>query len=235
VALVLDRAGHIHALVDRFDFFSPSRGLHYLTNASGGWSDQLVPDSVCGEPYDESCVPPSLLAYDSVSERIVLVEQSGGMRIGSKPAGAAEFGPLESMSEPGNRHLIAQSLTSSGGRITMALRPYEKRTNSPSILQTGPVYVMSDGRIERVRAAGRDAPFFQVAASSPDRVELAWSRHSATWDVREQGVWTARRVRDRHTGRWSLRAVRQRTRSAYDALSSVTADARGRPLVAYVR
>jgi hypothetical protein len=235
VGLVLDRAGHIHALIDRFDFFSPERGLHYLTDSSGSWHDQLIPDSICGEPYDESCVPPSLLAYDPLSDQIVLVEQSSGMRIGSKPASASEFGPLERMPAPGAGHLIAQSLTVSGGRITMGLRPYMKRTSSPSILADGPVYVMTDGRIEKLPAAGEEAPFFLVAASSPDRVQLAWSRRSPSWDLGEQGVWTAERVRNAQTGRWSLRSVRHRSVSRYDVLLSLTVDARGRPLAGYTR
>jgi hypothetical protein len=235
-ALVLDRAGHIHALIDRYGYgIWSGRGLHYMTDASGNWTDQLIPDSVCGEPYDDLCVPPSLLAYDSVRDRVVLAEQYGGMRIGSKPASAAEFGPLSPMPEPDRRHLIAKSMTSSGGHVTLALRPLTHRQGAPSIEEPGPVYVMTDGRIEQLPEAGDDVPFFQVAAGSPDRVRLAWTRRSPSWDVSAQGVWTAERVRNRKTGRWALRSVRHRSVSRYDALLSLTVDARGRALAAYSR
>jgi hypothetical protein len=48
-------------------------------------------------------------------------------------------------------------------------------------------------------------------------------------------VWTAERVRNRKTGRWALRSVRHRSVSRYDALLSLTVDARGRALAAYSR
>ena len=77
-----------------------------------------------------------------------------------------------------------------------------------------------------------------VAASSRDVVQLVWERHSATWDRRQQGVWTAESVRDRKTGRWSIRNIRHRTDSHYDEIietNPLAVSAAGRPLIAFRR
>jgi hypothetical protein len=88
-----------------------------------------------------------------------------------------------------------------------------------------------------VRVPGTTADDFNllVAASSRDRVQLAWQRRSASWDLEQQGIWTAEGVRDKKTGRWSIGSIHHRTVSHYDRLSSLTVDARGRALAAYLR
>jgi hypothetical protein len=223
-ALAVDRRGHLHALVTRSGFW-PRPGLFYLTNASGRWRESAIPKSTCLTFNDGACERPSLLAYDPVTDGLVVVEQHNGIRIASKRADAPKFGPLRRATAANRRHLLATAVTSRGGRVTLGLRP----------LKGGGLYVWSSGRIARVPGTSSLDDGFLVAAASPDRVQLAWQRTSPAWNRKQQGIWTAQRALDRKTGRWSFGAARHRTDSAYDRLGALTVDARGRALAGYGR
>ena len=232
-AIALDRAGNLHALVTRGASW-PHPGLGYLTNASGRWRESRVSEHVCLALY--GCAKPSLLAYDSVLDRLVVLDQQEGIRIASKAARARSFGRFRPATAANRLDLVATSLTSRAGRTTVGLR---QRGG-------GALYVMTSGHLARV--PGTNVPpigtlglleggQFLVAAATRDWVQLAWQITPTTpiWDRSEQGVWTASWSRSRRTGRWSIRRVRHRTLSAYDRLTSLTTDALGRPLLAYTR
>jgi hypothetical protein len=211
-AIALDRHGHLHAIVT-------GRGLRYMTNASGRWRASRIPDSRCRSLVDNACFRPSLLTYDAASDRVVVVEQHDEIRIASKRADARRFGRLRPVRAANRRDLVATSVTRAGRRTTLGLQ-------QPG---GGPLYVQAGRRLMAVPGTNVPSSELQVAAASPNRVHIAWRRTSPSWDRGEQGIWTAQLVGG------AIRGTRHRTRSAYDRLTALTTDGRGRPLLAYRR
>jgi hypothetical protein len=215
-AIALDRDGALHVLVSRA---GGPKGVRYLTNAPGRWRESQIPDSRCRSFVDNDCVRPALLSYDPRSDRVVVVEQHDEVRIASKRADARRFGRLRPVRVANRNNLVATDVARSGRRTTLGL---QKPGGSP-------LYVLSGRRLMAIPGTNRPAGELQVAAHSPNRVQVAWRRTSASWDRDEQGIWTAQLV-----GR-TIRAVRHRTDSAYDRLGSLETDRLGRALVAYRR
>ena len=232
-ASALDRRGHLHVLGygRRTD-----GGAVYASNGSGKWREQVIPAAWgCNfARFLGPCPEPPLLTYDAASDRIVVVSQGvHRVRIGSKRASETKFGALRSLTAVNNRHLSATSLASRANHITLGLasKPARYLLSQP----TGPFYVWADGQLVRVPGTTTNDENLLVAASSRDRVKLAWRRISPTWDRRQQGIWTAESVRNPKTGRWSIRNLSHRSDSHYDELNSLTVTAAGRPLIAYRR
>src|SRR4051812_19661783 len=227
--LALDRRGRLHLLLER-----EGSGLHYASNGAGKWRDQAIPKTACAFYLYGPCTRRSFLTYDAVTDRIVVVEQQRrGLSIATKRASAKKLGAFHSLAAANESHLIATGLTARGNRITLGLESHVG--TFPSESAAGPLYVMTNGRLARVPGTSANDWNLLVAASSPDRVQLAWQRRSTSWDRGQQGIWTAETVRDKATGRWSIRNVRHRTHSHYDRLTSLTVTATGRALVAYLR
>jgi hypothetical protein len=230
-ASVLDRRGHLHVLFIRE---TASGGTFYGSNASGRWRTQTIPAL---QPCDYgawylSCTSPPLIAYDSSTDRVVVLVQDHRIRVASKRAAAWKLGSFHALTAADERNLTATSLTSRANRITVGL---ESKTGRLPAEGVGPLYVMTNGRLLRVPGTTSDDFALQVAAASPDRVLLAWRRRSASWDRTRQGIWVAESVRDKRTGRWSIRGIQHRTASHYDFLTSLAVTAAGRPLISYTR
>ena len=229
----IDRRGRLHMLVERFPGDVKNQRLLYTTNSSGRFRTQQLPSKPCPNVVSPpGCVPGPLLATDPVTDRIVALTQFGDVKIATKRASAKSFGAFHTVTAANKDHLVATGLTSRGGRITIGLQSSSGRVPSEG---AGPLYVLTDGQLVQVPGTTADDWNMRVAASSRDRVQLAWERRSASWDRNQQGIWTAESVRDKTTGQWSIRAIRHRTVSHYDHLTSLTVDARGRALAAYVR
>jgi hypothetical protein len=98
--------------------------------------------------------------------------------------------------------------------------------------------VWTNGRLVRVPGTTENDEGLLVAASSRDLVKLVWERHSPAWDRRQQGIWAAESVRNKRTGRWSIRNFRHLTHSHYDAIietNPLAVSAAGRALTAVRR
>ena len=228
--LALDRRGRAHVLLE----YEGTRGLHYVSNASGGWRDQAIPKTACAFFIYGPCTRRPFLTYDAASDRIAVAEQQrSGLRMATKRASAKRLGPFHALAAANKRRLIATGLTARGGRITLGL---ESNVGTfPSESAAGPLYVLTDGQLVRVPGTTADDWNLLVAASSQDRVQLAWQRRSAAWDRARQGIWTAESIRSRTTGRWSVRNIHHATNSHYDELTSLAVTASGRPLIGYLR
>ena len=227
--LALDRHGRLHLLLEHED-----AGLRYVANASGKWREQPIPNTSCHSLISSPCPRRPFIAYDAVTDRIVVVEQQRRvLRIATKRAPSKELGAFRPLAAANKRHLIATGLTTRGNRITLGL---ESNVGTfPSESAAGPLYVMTNGRLVRVPGTTANDWNLLVAASSPDRVQLAWQRRSTSWDRRQQGIWTAVSIRNKRTGRWRIRNIRHQTHSHYDRLTSLTVSATGRALIAYLR
>jgi hypothetical protein len=232
-ASALDRRGHLHALTygGRTD-----GGAEYRSNASGKWREQVIPAAwACTTaPFYDRCLRAPLLAYDVVTDRVVVVAQGGesNLRVATKRASAKKLGALRPLTVANRRHLKATSLTSRADRITLGLAANEDVFQQREV---GPFYVWASGQLVRLPGTTANDSNLRVAARSRDRVELAWQRGSPTWDRSQQGIWTAESVRSKKTGRWSIRNIHHRTDSHYDLLRSLAVTAAGRPLIAYTR
>ncbi|MEA2469279.1 MAG: hypothetical protein QOE38_277 [Thermoleophilaceae bacterium] len=232
---VLDRRGHLHVL--SYSRRTDGSAL-YRSNASGKWRAQVIPTAWgCTVPLAFPCPEAPMLAYDAVTDRIVVLSQGmGRVRMASKRASAARFGALHAIAAVNKRHLSATSLTSHADRITLGLasQPGEYLSSRG----VGPFYVWTKGQLVRVPSTTADDEGLLVAASSRDLVKLAWERHSTTWDRRQQGIWTADSARNKKTGRWSIRNIRHRTASHYDEIietGPLAVSAAGRALIAFRR
>jgi hypothetical protein len=228
-AVALDRRGRVHLLL--ITKASDPQKLVYLTNASGRWREQRILSPPC-ELYAPGCLPPPLLAADPVTDRLAAVTQFGTVNLATKRASARKFGPFRPIAAANKLDLAATSLTSRGGTTAIGFESNSGRLPSEGV---GPLYAMFGSHLVRVPGTTADDFNLLVAASSRDRVQLAWQRRSASWDLEQQGIWTAEGVRDKKTGRWSIGSIHHRTVSHYDRLSSLTVDARGRALAAYLR
>jgi hypothetical protein len=227
--VALDRRGRVHMLLLTTGT-SPQR-LLYLTNAFGRWPEQRIPSLPC-DLYAPGCLPPPLLASDPVTDRLVAVTQfKRTIKIATKRASARKFGSFRAVASANKLGLQATSLTSRGGTITLGFDSNPGRLPGEG---AGPLYAMFGSQLVHVPGTTADDWNLFVAASSRDRVQLAWQRRSASWDRGQQGIWTAEGVRDKKTGRWSIGSIAHRTESHYDLLSSLTVDARGRALAAYI-
>jgi hypothetical protein len=231
----LDRRGHLHLL--SYGRRGDGHAV-YASNASGRWREQIIPAAGgCTEPLSLPCPDAPLLAHDAVTDRIVVLAQGGHrVRIASKRASSVKFGALHALTAINERHLSATSLTSRANRITLGLA--SKSGEFLNSRGTGPFYVWTNGRLVRVPGTTADDEGLLVAASSRGRVQLVWERHSPTWDRRRQGIWTAESVRDKKTGRWSIRNFRHRTHSHYDEIietNPLAVSAAGRALIAFRR
>lgn len=225
----LDRRGRLHVLLSR------DGTLLYVSNGSGSWRDQAITSRFpCDlSAYFQFCTRPAFLAYDSVSDRIVVAAPStNGVAIATGRASAKTLGPLHPVAAANKRHLIATGLTSRANRVTLGLQSHPGRFPSEA---RGPLYVSTNGQLVRVPGTTANDWGLLVAAKSRDRVLLAWRRRSPIWDRSQQGIWTAVSVRDKRTGRWSIRNIRHRSPSHYDSLSSLAVTAAGRPLIAFKR
>jgi hypothetical protein len=234
-ASALDRRGHLHLLTygRRTD-----GGAVYASNGAGRWRQEVIPGAWGCDyaPYFvySPCPEPPLLTYDAVSDRVVVVSQGRDrVRIASKRASATKFGQWRSLTAVNKRQLSATSLTSRANHTTLGLA--SKPAGQFLGQATGPFYVFADGQLVRVPGTTAKDEKLLVAASSANRVKLAWRRFSPTWDRRQQGIWTAEGVRNRKTGRWSIRNLSHRSDSHYDELDSLTVTAAGRPLIGYLR
>lgn len=227
--VAIDRHGHVHLLV-----MTNQQGPQYRTNASGRWRDQRIRGGACvSYSLPPGCYPSMLLAYDRVTDRLVAVSQFfETIRVATKRASARKFGSFRYVDAPNKLGLNATSLSSRDGLITLGLQSKPGRYLGEG---SGPLYAMVGSQLVRVPGTTADDFNLLVAASSRDRVQLAWQRRSASWDLAEQGIWTAEAARNKKTGRWSIGSITHRTQSHYDQLSSFTVDARGRGLAAYVR
>ena len=229
----LDRRGHLHLLAERWT----TSGVWYWSNGSGKWRQQGIPKAGGGDqlggPFYSHDVYPPLLTYDRASDRIVVLAQFKTVRIATKRASAKQLGAFQALTGVNKHHLHATGLTSRGNRITLGLEskvaPYFPSEDS------GPLYVATNSHLARVPGTSANDWGIRVAASSRDRVVLAWTRRSATWDRHQQGIWTAESVRNKKTGAWSIRNIRHRTDSHYDTLTSLTVTATGQPLIASTR
>jgi hypothetical protein len=236
---VLDRRSHLHLLSYERRADGGVGGAVYSSNGSGKWREQVIPRTLgCSEPLAQPCPEAPMLAYDAVTDRIVVVlsQVAHSVRIASTRASAAKLGALRALTDINKRHLSATSLASRANHITLGLA--SKPGEYLSSRGMGPFYVWTNGQLVRVRGTSANDEGLLVAASSRDVVQLVWERHSATWDRRQQGVWTAESVRDRKTGRWSIRNIRHRTDSHYDEIietNPLAVSAAGRPLIAFRR
>jgi hypothetical protein len=231
--VALDRRGRVHLLLVRFPGDFSQQRLVYLTNASGRWREQQVQAPPCDHvSLPPGCLPAPLLTYDPVTDRLVAVTQFKSVELATKRASARKFGPFRAVAAANKLGLDATSLTAHGGTIALGLESDSGRYPEQG---RGPLYAMIGGQLVRVPGTTADDFNLFVAASSRDRVQVAWQRRSATWDLAQQGIWTAEGVRDKKTGHWSIQSISHRTVSHYDHLSSLTVDARGRALAAYIR
>jgi hypothetical protein len=225
--LAVDRDGDLHVLITHGGGGSSKPGVSYMTNASGRWRSSRIPQSRCRAFVEDGCVRPSLLAYDAVSDRVVVVEQHDEIRIASKDADAREFGRVRRVRAANGRGLVATSVTRHGRRTTLGLARYEAEPDVAGAEISGPFHVLSRGRLVRVRGTGAEDLDLHVAAVGPDRVQVAWRR--VGWARGDRGIWTAQLAGS------SIRRLRQRTRSAYDLPTSLAPSRGGRALVAYRR
>jgi hypothetical protein len=232
-AAALDRRGHLHLLIDRYPGIVHKARLLYVSNASGHWPEQRLTSIPCEYPC---YLRPPRLSYDSVTDRLVAVDQYKDLEIATKRASAKRFGAFHRVRAANKLHLFATGLTSRGGRVTLGLEAhFTPATGASPAKGAGPLYVMTGGRLIKVPGTSATDSNLLVAASSPTRVQLAWQRTSASWDLSQQGIWSAESIRDPKTGRWSIQNMRHRTSSHYDRLTSLTATATGQPLIAYTR
>jgi hypothetical protein len=235
---VLDRRGHVHLVFVRpHAVFTDS--VAYGSNASGKWREQTIPARAyyggisCdfGFLYSD-CPYPPLLAYDAATDRIVVLAQDHGIRVATTRASANKLGRFRTLTAANKRHLAATGLAARAGHIAVGL---EAKQNPLPAESSGPLYLWADGQLLRVPRTTANDQGLLLAASSRDRVQLAWHRRSAIWDRTQQGIWTAEGVRNTKTGRWSIRNIRHRSNSHYDSLTTLTVTGLGRPLIAYTR
>jgi hypothetical protein len=234
---VLDRGGHLHLLSygRRTD-----GGAVLWSNASGRWRENVIPAAQgCGSVVVEPpCPVGPLFAYDAATDRVVVLAQGyRRVRIASKRASAARLGALHSLSAINKRRLIASSLTSRANRITLGLGS-KVDTSNPGGRLVGPLQVWTSGQLVRVPGTTANDSHLLVAARSRNVVKLVWERQSPTWDRRQQGIWTAESVRNKRTGRWSIRNMRHLTHSHYDTIietNPLAISAAGRALTASSR
>jgi hypothetical protein len=232
-AAALDRRGHLHMLFDRYPGIVHKARLLYVSNSSGRWREQRLTSTPCQYPC---YLRPPRLAYDSVTDRLVALDQYKDLRIATKRASADRFGAFHAVRAANKLHLFATGLTSRSGRVTLGLESHFKpETQAAPAEENGPLYVMTGSQLIKVPGTTASDSNLLVAASSPARVQLAWQRTSASWDPSEQGTWTAESVRNPITGRWSIQNMRHRTSSHYDRLTSLAVTATGQPLIAYTR
>lgn len=187
----------------------------------------MIPGAACRDRWTNRC-DRAMMTYDSVTDRIVVVEhhtemrtvagtstEYGVVRVADKPAAAKAFGPVgEIAATPTSRYrMLPMSVTSRGGQITVALRRLPPFGRTP---HSGALYVMtgdspaSVGQLARVPSSGvRDlgpendymAPpvtGFIVTAVSRNQVIVAWQR-----DRVGEPSWDSRRQ-----GIWTRRRVR---------------------------
>jgi hypothetical protein len=232
-AAALDRYGHLHLLFDRYPGIVHKARLLYVSKASGHWREQRLASIPCEYPC---YLRPPRLTYDSVTDRLVAVDQYKDIKIATKRASAESFGAFRRVRAANKLHLFATGLTSRNGRVTLGLESHFKpATQAAPAEESGPLYVMTGRQLIKVPSTSASDSNLLVAASSPARVLLAWQRASASWDPSQQGLWTAESVRDPETGRWSIGSIQHRTASHYDRLTSLTVTATGDPLIAYTR
>lgn len=253
--IALDRAGHLHVLLRRGRGW-PSPGARLVTNATGRWSESVLPRTVCGAPMTFECR--GLIAADPVTDRITVVARRIAHRVGTvliadAPARAARMGRVHAVaSRPlAKLRLLPTSLTRRAGRIALALRglpPERFEDDAPGsglYLATGSSPARMSGAHRIARTTVRDTAAAFVAATGPRTTLLAWQRdwtlawesdlnEHVSWDRDQQGVWVRRIVRD-GSGRLRLRAPTHVDDSAYAQLYDLAADRRGRPVVAFGR
>ena len=175
-AVAIDNAGHLHFLINRNATW-PMAGLHYRTNATGTWTESLLPGTQCALRQADYC-DRALMTYDAVRDRVVTVERHveqrgdrgaqrdfGVIRIADKRADESGFGPLHEIAvtpleaDPENSHrLVPADLTAFAGQTTLALKrlpPAGARRSSRAGL-----FVMTGSRPEDlgnlVRVPGTD-------------------------------------------------------------------------------
>jgi hypothetical protein len=251
-AVAVDNAGRLHLLVtDRsVEAWGWPGAVHH--ERDGRVDGSLIALPQCRDREECAAFPYGFsMAYDPVTDRLVLTEQHGEMRdidgrsrrvlvltIADKPAAAAAFGPSHEAAR--TRYTLAPaSLCARGGQITVTLSgwrkghtPYVMTGSAPDAMGT-PVRV-SGTTVRDTASPISDAELRGVpiaAAASRGRVFIAWQRDSIyrrpSWDRKQQGIWLREYVRDPASGVWQFRPAPHLTNSAYDRLDSLSVGADG--------
>jgi hypothetical protein len=220
----VDARGRLHVLYTLNDLEHGSATAFYATDARARWVASAL-STTPGLPG-----APQLLAFDAASNAVVMVrEATHSIRVAWKRPRDKSFGPARTWPKPsGMASFIPTSVASSHDRVTIA--GLASRTSCCA--DARPYLLTGTRRSSRARAlqiadviSGDPGPL--VAAPSRRTVVVGWSQALAGWNTRRQGIWSSRLRQDRR-GHWSLTRVQQRTRSAYDWLQGVSADASGR-------
>lgn len=227
--LELDKRGAVHVLY-RGD--GPNTGddryLMYASDASGSWVTRRV--SALGDNGTAS------LTYDVGTDRLVLVTGDSyakdtryQLRISSKTPQAVNFAAFAIRHDaPVARAVVPVGIASAGGRITVAARrsaPWSSFAWGSPVLLTG-TSPNSVGAMAAIPGA-QDAEDVRVFAQSSTRVFVGWARRGFG---KQQGVWSSWRTYG-PGGAGAMSAPVRHTATAYDTLTGLAVDVRGRSYV----
>lgn len=228
--LELDKRGAVHVLY-RGD--GPSTGddlyLMYASDASGSW----VTRRVSALSYNGT----ASLTYDAGTDLLVLVTGDSyakdtryQLRISAKTPQAVNFAAFAIRHDaPVARAVVPVGIASAGGRITVVARrsaPWspDHPWGSPVLLTgTSPASV---GALAAIPGA-QGAEDLRVVAHSSTRVLVGWGRRGFGG---QQGVWSSWRTYGPGAAVAMAAPVRH-TSTAYDVLTGLAVDARGRSYV----
>ena len=185
-----------------------AKGLRYATNVGGFWRTSTVtPIPTNG----------ALLAYDpSANTLVITVPTPGiGLAVATKRAGAARFGQVRPWAPLPHASVQPTSLTSRGGRITVAALVHG--VTSPSAVVATGRSASGGGQVQPIRGA-RVASFPLVASVNRRQLVLAWTG---------SGAWSSRATWDATRKAWRMTAPVRRTHSAYDQVLGVGVDGGG--------
>jgi hypothetical protein len=252
--LQVDRQGNVHLLL--LHGYDEAR---YVTDTTGEWTSTPIPPPWCPDRGGCSRIPSDLplMAYDPVSDRLVLVAHHienrivegttrpvSVMTVADKAATATAFGRAHEVLASSRGEIVPTSLSVRDGRIAITLAGWNGHRGA--YLLTGlrpqemgqPIRV--PGTTVRDTGASRSGPSEgagvpAAAVASRRRVFIAWQRDRLdrpSWDRAQQGIWLSRYVADAAGGSWRFAPARHLTNSAYDRFDSLTVVA-NRPVIGY--
>ena len=249
---VIDDRGRLHFLVNRYLPDDSRDALYYRTNAGGRWTDGVLSPQTCPTFTDHDGCANALLAYDDVTERVVVVEQHtvrrtidgqvrrvSEVRFTSAPAARASLPRMRVIhtSRTDRIRLLPSSLSARAGRVAVGMRGSAPRGLGPS--SRGAAYLLTQTthgrwRLHLMGAKGESPIEVRVAVINDRHVAMAW-QVEANWDIARQGVWATTARRPGSPTFWRADPPRHVSDSAYDHLRGLAVDGHGRARVSFVR
>jgi hypothetical protein len=218
-SLVLDRAGHAHALVDTL------AGLSYVSNAGGRWRVQSV-------ALIERSYAPILLRYDRATNALVLLAvgpAADDLRVATKRPRQGRFGPWRSwyLSPSPDQTFSLSSAAADAGRLVAAVTTWRAAGGAwgQPMLLSGPVTGRATAQAIRGTVLESLSP---IVAVRGHRVHVAWTRATELPGHPAEGVWSSGGRWDADRGRWVLSRPERRTVSAYDRMLDLDVGSHGR-------